>query len=100
MAGALGHVRPFLLARCLHGRRHWPFLKVPGGSKIAFEPKEVTRQPMKRPRRIPKVAREVFRVDAKAEKDLIAIGGWEVGQEGKTEDARWFSMELTRRKAP
>ena len=55
---------------------------------------------MKRPRRIPEVAREVFRVDAKAEKDLIVIGGWEVGQEGKTEDARWFSMELTRRNAP
>ena len=30
----------------------------------------------------------------------MVIGGWEIPEDGGTEEARWFSMQLTRRNAP
>ena len=43
---------------------------------------------------------EVFRMDAKAEGDTVVIGGW-LSQNGtRTTDARWFSVQLTRKSAP
>ena len=43
---------------------------------------------------------EVFRVDAKAEGDEVAIGGWRCKGCQPTEDAAWFSVRLNRRNAP
>lgn len=39
-------------------------------------------------------------MDAKAEQDKIVIGGWEVGKDGSTAGARWFSIRLDRKSAP
>ena len=39
-------------------------------------------------------------MDAKAEGDLIVVGGWEVGKSGPEEHGRWFSIKLTRKNAP
>ena len=104
VAGALQHVRPFLGPLFAWSAAMAPatFSKFPEAvrSLLSLIEKEVARKPMSCPRRMPEVAREMFRVDAKAEKDLVVIGGWEVEGEGKTEVARWFSMELTRRNAP
>ena len=43
---------------------------------------------------------EVFRVDAKAEGDLVVVGGWESYGGCLPEDARWFSVQLTKVSAP
>jgi len=43
---------------------------------------------------------EVFRLDAKAEGDAVAIGGWRVDGAGTTKDAKWFALSLDRRNAP
>ena len=43
---------------------------------------------------------ELFRLDAKAENGLVAIGGWRVPKSGRSKDADWFALELTRATAP
>ena len=43
---------------------------------------------------------EMFRMDAQTEGDKIVIGGWRVRGEGRTQDAEWFSLTLTRATAP
>ena len=43
---------------------------------------------------------EIFRVDAKAEGDTVAIGGWRSADGTKAADASWFSVSLTRSNAP
>ena len=43
---------------------------------------------------------EVFRIDAKAEGDLVVIGGRRSLAGVKARDAPWFSLELTRKTAP
>ena len=43
---------------------------------------------------------EVFRLDAKAEGDSVAIGGWLAKGSSCTKDAPWFAVSLTRRNAP
>ena len=43
---------------------------------------------------------EVFRLDAKAEGDAVAIGGWKIEGGGTTKDAKWFALSLDRRNAP
>ena len=43
---------------------------------------------------------EVFRLDAKAEGDTVAIGGWRCSDVSKTKDAVWFAVSLNRRNAP
>ena len=43
---------------------------------------------------------ELFRIDAKAEGDLVAIGGWLTLGRLKAMDAPWFALELTRTAAP
>ena len=43
---------------------------------------------------------EIFRLDAKAAGDDVAIGGW-VSRGGRaTREARWFAVRLNRRNAP
>ena len=65
---------------------------------IAFDIKAA--QPMKEPRRAPKVAGEVFRIDAAAEQEGITIGGWEVFGGKAPKEARWFAVKLTRKTCP
>ena len=43
---------------------------------------------------------EVFRLDAKAEGEEVAIGGWRSHGSKRTEDAPWFAVRLNRRNAP
>ena len=43
---------------------------------------------------------EVFRMDAKAEGEKIVIGGWRLPPSGRTQEAPWFSVTLTRATAP
>ena len=67
---------------------------------IRFFTSWVAEEPMKEPRKPPKVAGEVFRIDAAADQDGISIGGWEV-YGGKTPlEARWFSVKVTRKNCP
>ena len=51
------------------------------------------------PRRA-KDVEEVFRLDAKAEGEEVAIGGWRCLGVSKTQDASWFAVRLNRRNAP
>ena len=43
---------------------------------------------------------EVFRLDAKAEGDTVAVGGWRSADGAKSSEAAWFSVRLNRRNAP
>ena len=43
---------------------------------------------------------EVFRLDAKAEGEELAIGGWRCSDAKKTKEATWFAVRLNRRNAP
>lgn len=104
VAGALQHIRPFLgpLFAWASALALGTFSKFPEAvrSILSMVEREVVRKPMSVPRKMPPLAKEMFRVDAKAEKDLVVIGGWEIPEDGGTEEARWFSMQLTRRNAP
>ena len=42
---------------------------------------------------------ELFRLDAKAEGEEVAIGGWRSGGTQRTQDAAWFAVRLNRRNA-
>ena len=39
---------------------------------------------------------EAFRSDAKAEGSTVCVGGWECRGGTRPQEARWFSVELTR----
>ena len=43
---------------------------------------------------------EVFRLDAKAEGESVAIGGWRCRGASRTKEASWFAVSLNRRNAP
>ena len=43
---------------------------------------------------------EKFRSDAKAEGELVVVGGWEVVDGDDTSQSRWFSVTLTKSTAP
>ena len=104
VAGALQHVRPFLGPIFAWAAVLAPgtFAKFPEAVAVLldFIQGEVVKEAMTRPRRLESRPVEKFRVDAKAEADLIVIGGWEIPASGRTEDARWFSIVLNRRNAP
>lgn len=104
VAGALQHVRPFLGPIFAWASVLSPgtFAKFPDAVAVLldFIQGEVIKEAMTRPRRLESCPVERFRVDAKAEADLIVIGGWEIPASGRTEDARWFSIVLNRRNAP
>ena len=104
VAGALQHLRPFLgpLFAWAAALAMGTFSKFPEAvrSLLSLIEREVARKPMSIPRRMPENAKEIFRVDAKAEKDLVMIGGWEIPDHGGAKNARWFSMQLTRKNAP
>ena len=104
VAGALQMLRPFLgpmfsWAAVLKGGA---FSKFPEAVHILlkFVVKCVSDEPMTLARSIPMATEDVFRVDAKAEKDKIVLGGWESFGGVSCSQARWFSVELTRQSAP
>ena len=43
---------------------------------------------------------ELFRMDAKAEGDLIVLGGWTTGPSPSTWESKWFSQVLKREEVP
>ena len=43
---------------------------------------------------------EVFRLDAKAEGNIVAIGGWRIRKGENPAEAEWFSLSLTKATAP
>ena len=43
---------------------------------------------------------ETFRVDAKAESDVVVLGGWSLAEGLDTQKAGWFSFRLSRDEAP
>ena len=104
VAGALQHIRPFLgpIFAWASAMALGTFARLPEAvrSILSLIEREVERKPMSVPRRVPEVSVEIFRVDAKAEKDLVVIGGWEVPESGGTWEAKWFSMNVTRKNAP
>ena len=104
VAGALHHVRPFLgplfawTAMIAMGT----YTQFPDAVKIllgfvAEQLKSCNMQPAKR---WPSLPTDVFRVDAKAEGEKIVVGGWESFAQRELSEARWFSVELTRKTAP
>ena len=78
VAGALQHIRPFLgpLFAWASALALGTFAKFPEAvrSILSMVEREVVRKPMSVPRKMPPLAKEIFRVDAKAEKDLVVIG--------------------------
>lgn len=81
VAGALQHVRPFLVPLFTWSTVLGPgtFAKFPDAINVLLDSvrEEVAKEPMSRPRRWKGEVLEIFRVDAKAEGDHIVIGGWE-----------------------
>ena len=104
VAGALVQVRPFLGVIFAWTSRLQPggFHQVPMAVQIVLEfiKVEITRRPLTEPRPLPKKVGELFRVDAKAEGDLVVVGGWESFGGRANAEARWFSLKLTRKTAP
>ena len=102
VAGPLEHVRPFLspLAWACAGSR-WARPRMPPMILLIlkFLAEELRRTRMSECPRRTKDVGEVFRLDAKAEGEEVAIGGWRCLGAKRTEDAKWFSVRLNRRNA-
>ena len=67
---------------------------------IQFFADWIKSEPVRDLRAPPRVAGEVFRIDAAADQEGISIGGWEVYGGRRPEEARWFSVKVTRRVCP
>ena len=104
VSGALWHVRPFLgpifswSAMLTAGT----FAALPDAVVILLDyiSREVDGCNMRKARRPPKLEGDCFRVDAKAAGETVVIGGWESFGGVATKQARWFSVELSRKTAP
>lgn len=104
LAGAIRGARPFLAPLYAASARvgNTAFVDLHMAIKISLEffLDWLREEPMKPPCDPPGVAGEVFRVDAMASEQGIMIGGWETFETSDTSKARWFSVELTTKKAP
>ena len=84
MAGALQHLRPFLgpLFAWAAALAMGTFSKFPEAvrSLLSLIEKEVARKPMSVPRRMPEIAKEIFRVDAKSREG--SGDDWRMGNPG------------------
>ena len=104
LAGPLKHTRPFLALVYRWTARLGPgaWVKVPLGVRLVMEffRNGVVSTPLRPPRGMPRVGGEVFRVDAKADKGTVSIGGWETYSGVDPSKARWFALELNRSNAP
>ncbi|CAE8719608.1 unnamed protein product [Polarella glacialis] len=104
LVGVLEHVKPFL------GPLFAWNAKLAGGSFVALPPavrllltwivRKVTNLHMRPCKSLPSVWGEAFRLDAKAQGDLVCIGGWESFGGISCDKARWFSVRLSKKQIP
>ena len=89
LAGAISGARPFLAPLCAVASRvggsSYVELHMAIKLALAFFTSWIAKEPMMR--RPPRVAGEVFRINAAADHDGISIGGWEVHGGKKPEEA-------------
>ena len=104
IAGPLEHLRPFLgplyAWSCAGPRYAKPRMPPMILLIIHFLAEEIRRRRMSSCAAKRNDLGEVFRLDAKAEGEEVAIGGWRVSGKGSTFDAPWFAVRLNRRNAP
>ena len=104
LAGPLEHLRPFLgplyAWSCAGARFARPRLPVMLLLILRFIAKELGRGRMAGCRSRAKDLGEVFRLDAKAEGENVAIGGWRCRAGQPTRNCEWFAVKLNRRNAP
>ena len=104
VAGALRHVRPFLgvLFAWSSVLAAGTCAAFPLGVRLVLEliAQEVAGTRMADVCEWPRYPVDCFRIDAKAEKDEIVIGGWETYGGKSPERALWFSIKLSRAIAP
>ena len=104
LAGAISGSRPFLAplyaVASRVGGSSYVELHLAIKVALAFFTNWIAKEPMRNMRRPPRVAGEVFRIDAAADHDGIAIGGWEVYGGKRPEESRWFSVQVTRKNFP
>ena len=67
---------------------------------LKFLASELSRKRMSRCAAKTRDLGELFRLDAKAEGEEVAIGGWRCRGTRKTSEAVWFAVRLNRRNAP
>ncbi|CAE7264418.1 Abcg1 [Symbiodinium natans] len=104
VAGALRHVRPFLgtLFAWSSVLAAGTCASFPLGVRLVLEliKQEVGGCRMTNVCEWPRYPVDCFRIDAKAERDDIVLGGWETLGGKSTENARWYSIRLSRSNAP
>ena len=104
LAGPLEHLRPFLgplyAWSCAGHRFLKPKLPVMLLLVMQFLETELGRSHMVTCKGGTKDLGELFRLDAKAEGEDVAIGGWLCRGISRTRDAPWFAVRLNRRNAP
>ena len=104
VAGALHEVRPFLgpIFAWSSVMKGGTYGKMPDAMVLLLEYLRALLQGerMTVARPIARELTDVFRVDAKAEGEIVVVGGWETYGGRAIGEARWFSIKLTRRNAP
>ena len=104
IAGPLEHLRPFLgplyAWSCAGPRYLRPQLPVMVLIILRFLASELKRERMSKCATRALDVGEFFRLDAKAEGEEVAIGGWRTKGGSRTRDAPWFAVRLNRRNAP
>ena len=104
LAGALPGARPFLAPLYAVSARVGgsSFVELHFAVKLAvrFFAEWIEKEPMRSLRSPPRVVGEVFRIDAAADSEGIAIGGWEVYGGKSPKRARWFAVKVDRRSCP
>ena len=104
LAGIAKRSRPFLapLYAASSQVKGGSFFSLHLATKLAirFFEDTILEQPMRPLSDVPSVLGEVFRVDAMADADGIAIGGWETFCTTDPKKARWFHLKLDRNAAP
>ena len=103
-AGPLEHLRPLLgplyAGACCGPRHARPLLPPMIMIIMTFLSGEIRKSRMSGCRERGKDAGELFRLDAKAQGEEVAIGGWRTLEGKPTKEAAWFAVRLTRKTAP
>ena len=103
IAGVLDHIKPFLGPLFAWSAAISPgsFLELPDaiGVLLSWVAMKVKTKFMRPCRSLRTEGGDIFRIDAKAEGDLIVVAGWETFGGCSTSMARWFSAELNKRNA-
>ncbi|CAK9027689.1 Uncharacterized protein SCF082_LOCUS18037 [Durusdinium trenchii] len=104
LAGISKRARPFLAPMYAASAqvRGGSFFELHLATKLAIKFFEgtITSEPMRPLSTQPEVLGEIFRVDAMADNDGVAIGGWETYSSSDPKLARWFHVKLSRGSAP